>query len=80
VGVRRAFEGELWVAPDHHGPALLKARIVGPGVVHLAEEMSMRRRPLGHGFVAKAAGRLSSSHTLRRSVELGAGESLEVRP
>jgi hypothetical protein len=80
AGSRRIVAGELWVAPDHRGPALRRARVVGPGVVHLAEQMAVRRRPFGRGLVAKAPGRFGSRRDLRRSVVLAAGDGLEVRP
>lgn len=81
AGVPESFAGELWVAPDPHGPRLRRARIVGPESVLFARPLALRRRWLGRRrWLAGEPGRLTRRSRLRKRVELRAGESLEVRP
>ncbi|MBS1886100.1 MAG: hypothetical protein JSU06_02840 [Actinobacteria bacterium] len=70
----------LWVAPDEQGPRLRRSRIVGPGVVHLADPVRVRRRLLRRGLLARRPGPLTRHASLLSKVELAKGETLEVRP
>lgn len=79
-GAHETLAGELWVAPDGHGPRLRRARIAGPAMVHLAEPVAVRRGLFRRGLLATSPGRLTRRSRLRRRVELGAGKTLEVRP
>jgi hypothetical protein len=77
----QSLAGELWVAPDAHGPRLRRARIGGPAVVFFAEPLAVRRRPGRRSrLIAKVPRRFASRRRLASRVALAAGEALEVRP
>lgn len=75
--------GRLLVGPDHHGPALRPARLIGPGRVAFSEPMGVLERRRGRS-IARPLDALSGSQRKRaavaRAVDLDAGERLEVRP
>jgi hypothetical protein len=78
AGVGHPLAGEVWVAPDEHGPVDRRARIEGPASVFFALPRSLRRGPVRRRrIVARPAmgrGARAVSLTLRE------GETLEVRP
>ncbi len=79
AGTRRSLDARLWIAPDATGLGLRHARITGPGAVHFASPVAVRRRPRG-GLVVREPGRLTRRGRLRHRVTLRPGQTLEVRP
>lgn len=79
VGARRGLDGRLWIAPDASGLALRHARMTGPGAVHFASPVTVRRRLRG-GLLVREPGRLSRRGRLHHRVALRPGQTLEVRP
>lgn len=83
AGERQRVSGELWVASDQHSPLLRRGRVHGRAVARFAAPMLVARRRLARGrFRARpvTAGRRARRRgSVVDSVELGAGEVLEVR-
>jgi hypothetical protein len=78
-GARRSLDARLWIAPDANGLRLRHSRITGPGSVHFASPVVVRRRLLRNGLVVGTPGRFARRR-LRHRVALRPGETLEVRP
>jgi hypothetical protein len=79
AGTAHLPEGELWVAPDEHGPRLRRARIRGAGTVGFAEEVALRRRG-SRRLIASPVARRRREGLRARRLALGADEVLELRP
>lgn len=70
----------VWVAPDHHWPVLERGRVQGPARIVFGRTVVLSR---AHGrYVARpAAGRRVRPGEVRAEiVELGQGQTVEVRP
>lgn len=78
AGVVHPMGGEVWVAPDVHGPRDRRTRIEGPASVFFAEPHSMRRGPLRRRRIVAGPARRRGTHGA--SLNLREGETLEVRP
>jgi hypothetical protein len=70
----------IWMAPDAKGLRLRHARITGPGTVHFAEPIVIRRRRLRGGLVAGGRRRFGRRARPSHQVALRSGQTLEVRP
>lgn len=76
------YDPQLWVAPDHRTTELRRARVHGPGVVRLRDELALTRgrrgkltaRPLEPGEEPRRGEELVDT------IELDAKQTLEVRP
>jgi hypothetical protein len=79
AGAHRSLDTRVWIAPDAKGMALRRARITGPGAVHFASPVVVRRRLRG-GLVVREPGRLTPRGRTCHRVGLRAGQVLEVRP
>jgi hypothetical protein len=79
-GAGRCLDARLWIAADAKGLRLRHSRVTGPGSVHFASPVVVRRRFLRGGLVAGEPGRRARGRRLRHRVALGPGETLEVRP
>jgi hypothetical protein len=78
AGVGHPIEGEVWVAPDEHGPRERRARIEGPAGVFFVEPHFLRRGLLRRGRIVARPGRRRGRRSARPT--LREGETLEVRP
>lgn len=82
LGRPRMLRAAVWVARDEHEPGLRRSRVHGPAGVAFGAPMLVRQRRWPH---RRHLARPLSARRRRRavildSVELGAGERLEVRP
>lgn len=71
-------DDELWVAPDERSPDLRRGRVRGP--VHVAFSLPVEQRRRRRRVIARRLGWHRRRGTVGRTVELAAGEVLEVRP
>jgi len=75
--------GQVWVAPDQHVPRLRRGRVHGPAAVRFNGPMLTRAcRWPGRGQLARPVARRGRGKrdVVVDSVELAAGERLELRP
>jgi hypothetical protein len=69
---------ELWVAPDERSPDLRRGTVHGPAQVTFSVAVERRRRR--RRVVVRRLGWHRRRGSISRTVELDAGEALEVRP
>jgi hypothetical protein len=73
-----AAEGEVWVAADEHVPELRRARLHGPCRVAFSTPAEHLNR--GRRATVRRLGWRARRGRVVEALELGAGETLEVRP
>lgn len=71
-------DDELWVAPDERSPDLRRGRVRGPA--HVAFSLPVEQRRRRRRVIARRLGWHRRRGAVARTVELAAGEVLEVRP
>lgn len=79
----RPIHARAWISPDQHAPALRHARVHGPATVRFHDPVLARvRRWPGRGQLARPVSerRRGERDIVVDSVELTAGERLELRP
>lgn len=80
-GANRFAGFRVWVATDERSPRVRRARVRGPALVRFREPVLARRGRRGRSVVRPLGGvRRSRRWAAIDSVELAAGQQLEVRP
>lgn len=70
----------VWIASDEHAAVLAHGRVHGPARLDFTEQMVLTRRRGRHVVRPVRAHRVRPGDLLTRSVELAAGQVVEVRP
>jgi hypothetical protein len=77
-GERRVLARRLWVAPDERSHRPRRGLVAGPATVRMARPTTVRRGLRRGRLIATARPRRGGE--LAETIELAAGETLEVRP